>query len=380
LCSAAGGTSVIVVEWRSNLNMAFHKQAANGALVACGNDRSIREFAVLSSDVVKKPSTLPLLRRRRREAAQKSAEVSFTSSAMTDVSMIADRHFSPALVCRVPAGLRRGGRSAWILTILQASGLGVLLTLGCCLGAHAFDGTKTPADDPTPMEAFRSGTQAYKAGDLSGASQMLEFAASKGHALAQWKLARMYSEGDGVPHDDYKAFQYYQAIVDAHGEDSPDTPQARFVSSAIVALGSYYLTGIPNSRIQPNTRHANEMFQYAATYFGDSDAQYNLGRIYLDGNAAQQRDPMMAARWLRLAADKGHHPAQAVLGHVLFSGDDMPRQAARGLMYLTLARDGASGDGDQWIIDLYNDAFAKATPDERDMCLTYLGQFLKDHS
>ncbi|CAM5766815.1 hypothetical protein LMIY3S_01948 [Labrys miyagiensis] len=335
---------------------------------------------MLPDDVVKKPSTLPLFHVGRREAVKKSAEVSFTSSAMTDVSIIADRHFSADLAGKGRGGLRRAGKSAWLLSFLQASGLGVLLTIGCCLGAHAFDGTKTPADDPTPMEAFRSGTQAYKAGDLSGASQMLEFAASKGHALAQWKLARMYSEGDGVPHDDLKAFQYYQAIVDAHGEDSPDTPQARFVSSAIVALGSYYLTGIPNSRVQPNARHANEMFQYAATYFGDSDAQYNLGRIYLDGNAAQGRDPMMAARWLRLAADKGHHPAQAVLGHVLFSGDDMPRQAARGLMYLTLARDGASGDRDQWIIDLYNDAFGKATPDERDMCLTYLAQFLKDHS
>ncbi|MDQ0393021.1 tetratricopeptide repeat protein [Labrys monachus] len=255
----------------------------------------------------------------------------------------------------------------------------MLLSLGC-LSAHAFDGTKTPADDPTPMQAFRQGTQAYKAGDLAGASRALEFAAGKGHALAQWKLARMYSEGDGVPHDDLKAFDYYQAIVDAHGEDSPDTPQARFVSNALVALGSYYLTGIPNTRIRPDQKHATEMFQYAATYFGDSDAQYNLGRIYLDGNDSEQRDTVTAARWLRLAADKGQHQAQAVLGHILFTGDDMPRQGARGLMYLTLARDGANGDRDQWIVDLYREAFAKATPEERDMCLTYLAQFLKEHS
>ncbi len=350
------------------------------ALVACGLGPGAGGLVMLSADAVKKPSTLPLFNGRRREAVKDSAEVSFTSSTMSAAATLANWHFSPAPLNRGSAGFGRAGKAAWLLALLQASGLGILLTIGCCMAAHAFDGTKTPADDPTPMQAFRNGTQAYKAGDLSGASQMLEFAASKGHALAQWKLARMYSEGDGVPHDDLKAFQYYQAIVDAHGEDSPDTPQARFVSSAIVALGSYYLSGIPNSRVQPNPRHANEMFQYAATYFGDSDAQYNLGRIYLDGNAAQDRDPMMAARWLRLAADKGHHPAQAVLGHVLFSGDDMPRQAARGLMYLTLARDGANGDRDQWIIDLYNKAFAEATPDERDMCLTYLGQFLKDHS
>jgi len=120
---------------------------------------------------------------------------------------------------------------------------------------------------------------------MAGAQRAFEFAASKGHAMAQWKLARMYSEGNGLPRDDLKAFEFYKAIVDAHGEDSPDMPQARFVSSALVALGSYYLSGIPNSRIRPDQGRAAEMFQYAATYFGDSDAQYNLGRLYLDGGA-----------------------------------------------------------------------------------------------
>jgi TPR repeat protein len=255
----------------------------------------------------------------------------------------------------------------------------VALTVGAS-AALAFDGTQTPADDPSPVEAFRSGTKAYKAGDLAGASRALEFAAGKGHALAQWKLARMYSEGDGVPRDDAKAFEYYRAIVDAHSDESPDTPQARFVSSAMVALGSYYLTGIPNSRVQVDPQRAIQLFQYAATYFGDSDAQYNLGRLYLDGGPEHPRDPVMAARWLRLAANKGQHQAQAILGHLLFAGEDLPRQAARGLMYLTLARDGASGDADKWIIDSYNAAFAAATPEERERCLDMLERFLKNKS
>jgi len=264
-------------------------------------------------------------------------------------------------------------------------GRAALLSFGVlvCIGSapvSAFDGTQTPADDPSPVEAFKSGTKAYKKGDLAGASRALEFAAGKGHALAQWKLARMYSEGDGVPRDDVKAFEYYRAIVDAHSDESPDTAQARFVSSAMVALGSYYLTGIPNSAVAVDQQRAIQLFQYAGTYFGDSDAQYNLGRMLLDGGPDRPRDAVMAARWLRLAANKGQHQAQAILGHILFSGEDMPRQAARGLMYLTMARDGASGEADKWIIDLYNEAFAAATPDQREMCLTYLEQFLRDKS
>lgn len=244
--------------------------------------------------------------------------------------------------------------------------------------AGAFDGTQTPADDRSPVEAFKSGAKAYKKGDLAGASRALEFAAGKGHALAQWKLARMYSEGDGVPRDDVKAFEYYRAIVEAHSDDNPDTPQARFVSSAMVALGSYYLTGIPNSAVAADNERAIQYFEYAATYFGDSDAQYNLGRLFLDGGPDRPRDAVTAARWLRLSANKGQHQAQAILGHILFSGDDLPRQAARGLMYLTLARDGATGDADKWIVDLYDQAFAAATREEREMGLAYLEQFLKD--
>lgn len=348
----------------------------DSAGIVGGPFRRLGGFRRPARAVAKKPSTLLLWQKARRESVKESAEVSVMSFTMNQISLLAGRQAAGWPTRGGPAC--HGISLARMRCVLRASGLGLLLSLGC-MTAQAFDGTKTPADDPSPMQAFRNGTKAYKAGDLAGASQALEFAASKGHALAQWKLARMYSEGDGVPRDDKKAFDYYQAIVDAHGEDSPDTAQARFVSSAIVALGSYYVSGIPNE-VKPNPRHATELFQYAATYFGDSDAQYNLGRIYLDGNAVQKRDAITAGRWLRLAADKGHRQAQAVLGHLLLSGADMPRQGARGLMYLTLARDGANGERDQWIIDLYDDAFAKASADEREMCLTYLAQFLKDHS
>jgi TPR repeat protein len=257
---------------------------------------------------------------------------------------------------------------------LAAAGLATALLF---TPAHAFDGTQTPADDPSPVEAFKSGTKAYKAGDIAGASRALEFAAGKGHAMAQWKLARMYSEGDGVPRDDYRAFEYYQAIVNAHADENPGTTQAAFVSSAMVALGSYYLNGIPNSSVVANPDRAIQLFEYAGTYFGDSDAQYNLGRIFLDGGAEHPRDPVLAARWLRLAATKSHPQAQAVLGHLLFAGADLPRQPARGLMYLTLARDAASGQADKWILDLYEQAQAASTAAEREASEELLEKFRK---
>jgi hypothetical protein len=117
------------------------------------------------------------------------------------------------------------------------------------------------------------------------------------------------------------------------------------------------------------------MFNYAASYFGDPDAQYHLGRMYLDG-ANGSKDPRQAARWLQLAATKGQYQAQAVLGSMLFKGQALPRQAARGLMWLTLARD-AAGSQETWITDLHAAAFKQASDDERALALVYLERWLK---
>ncbi len=73
--------------------------------------------------------------------------------------------------------------------------------LALCGGpALAFDGNQpsSAAIKLTPMEAFRSGAAALKT-DKAKAVLSLEYAAENGHPMAQWKLGRMYAEGDQVP-------------------------------------------------------------------------------------------------------------------------------------------------------------------------------------
>ena len=118
------------------------------------------------------------------------------------------------------------------------------------------------------------------------------------------------------------------------------------------------------------------MFSYAASYFGDPDAQYYLARLYLDGNGAP-RDPRQAARWFGLSAQKGQCQAQAMLGAMLFAGDHVPRQAARGLMWLALAKDSANADQQVWINNLYESAMRQATEDERALAGVYLRHWLE---
>jgi hypothetical protein len=244
----------------------------------------------------------------------------------------------------------------------------------------AFDGAPTAGDTTIPIVSAQSSAAAAlkkvippSTADASLTS--LQYAAEEGHPIAQWKLGRMYADGNGVIQDDLRAFEYFSRIANAHAEDSPSAPQAAIVANAFVALGRYYLNGIPNSKIKSDPDRAREMFSYAASYFGNADAQYDLARLYLKGVGSRD-DFRYGARWLGLAAQKGQHQAQALLGQMLFNGDQLPRQAARGLMWLTLARDSAGAD-ETWIKEGYNRAIAKASEDDRAMALQMLEHWVQ---
>lgn len=239
--------------------------------------------------------------------------------------------------------------------------MGLLAAGLCSAAAFAFD-AKHMDENFSPGEAFRFGFNAYKQGDKSTAVEALTYAADKGHAIAQWKLGRMYAEGDGLKKDDSKAFKLFSEIVNVHGEDNPNAPSARFVSNAFVELGGYYRNGIPGSDMAPDLGRARSMYAYAASYFGDPDAQLALARMYYDGEGVE-RDPLQAARWAKLAADKGNVGAQALLGHMLFEGEGIERQPVLGLMFLSLARDRAPGQ--DWILRMHEQAFSVADETER---------------
>jgi TPR repeat protein len=245
--------------------------------------------------------------------------------------------------------------------------------------ARAFDGAPVNQDTAIPVVSAQPGTAAAlkkpvppaAIPDNSNSLTALQYAAEGGHPIAQWKLGRMYADGIGVAQDDVRAFEYFNRIASKHAEDSPSAPQSAIVANAFVAVGRYYLNGIPNSNIKSDPERAREMFSYAASYFGNADAQYDLARLYLKSSDASRDDFRYGARWLGLAAQKGQHQAQALLGQMLFNGDRLPRQAARGLMWLTLARDSAGPD-EAWIKESYNRAFAKASDDDRASALKML--------
>jgi exopolysaccharide production negative regulator len=232
-----------------------------------------------------------------------------------------------------------------------------------------------PSNKPVPPATVPMAATPAAASPTSSLTA-LTYAAEGGHPVAQWKLGRMYADGDGVAQDELRAFEYFSKIANQHAEDSPSAPQAGIVANAFVALGRYYLSGIPNSKVKSDPERAREMFSYAASYFGNADAQYDLARLYFKSTDNSPESFRQGIRWLGLAAQKGQYQAQALLGQMLFNGDQMPAQRARGLMWLTLARDSAGTD-EAWIKESYNRAIAKASETDRAMALQMLEHWVK---
>ncbi|PZU90838.1 MAG: exopolysaccharide biosynthesis protein [Chelatococcus sp.] len=219
-------------------------------------------------------------------------------------------------------------------------------------------------------DAIKAWMRDSTAGNQAGAVRALEYAASQGHLTAQFKLGRMYAGGEGVPANDLKAFEYFSKIADENADAIPGTADGRIVGSAFVALGGYFLDGIKGSYVRPNSDRAFDMFHYAASYFGDPDGQYNLARLYMKGQGTA-RDPRQAARWMKLAAEKGHTPARAVFGDMLIrGGEGVPRQPVIGLMWLSLARESADPTRESWIIERYDTAFQAASASDRSAALS----------
>ena len=278
------------------------------------------------------------------------------------------------------AGFGADSQRSFTILVLAIGLLGWQSSAALALDSAKSNGpAKIPARSFSSVEqAFQTGVQDLAAGDAQSSVQALTYAADGGQPLAQWKLGRMYARGEGVPRDDSKAYAYFERLVESYNEDDPDRPDLAAISNAFVAIGVYSLNGIPNSEIKADPERALEMFQFAATNFGDSDAQYNLARMYMDGSAGLARNNMRAAQWLALAADKGHHPAQALLGHLLFLGEGVPKQRARGLMWLALAKTAAQGQKDDWVRDLYAKDWSAASDDDRQVATAYLSARGKD--
>lgn len=223
---------------------------------------------------------------------------------------------------------------------------------------------QTAADAALDMANMLDGA----GGGISGDDLMsaLEDAAAAGQPLALWQLGTMYENGEGVDRDPVKAFGYFSQIANEHADAAPRSLEADIVAQSFVKVGEYYRDGLPDAGIVIDTQRSHALLMHAATYFGDADAQYKVGLLYLQEEGLGL-NPLQSARWLSLAARKGHAAAQATLGDMLFNGTDgLARQPIEGLMWLAIAHHLSIGTVDEeWIMDMLNAAMSVAEVEQR---------------
>lgn len=209
----------------------------------------------------------------------------------------------------------------------------------------------------SPWAVFRFGFSAYKSGHKDQAVEAYRYAAENGQIGARWKLARMYAEGDGVERNDYEAFKFFNEI--AQQDVEPGSPDERYVSDALAALGGYLKRGIPGSPVKADPAAAQELYWRAANY-GSPVAQFEVGKMFLNGDGVRA-SLKQAGRWFQLAAEKGHRGAQATLGNLLFHGG----QAVKGLAMMTVALHRAPPSEQAWIRGMQEEAFGLASEADR---------------
>ncbi len=289
----------------------------------------------------------------------------------------------PGDVGRVHSAVRqtseRGARRC-----VMSSARSAAFALAAACSALLAVGTALPARAQSALDAAQELAQMLdgaNATELSGDNLVsaLEGAASAGQPIALWQLGVMYETGAGVEKDPAKAFQYFSRIANENADAPPSSLDADIVAQSFVKIGDYFMHGVPDAGIPEDTSRGHTLLMHAATYFGDADAQYRVGMLYLNPDELGM-NPLQGARWLSLAARKGHPGAQARLGELLIKGEGIQAQPVEGLMWLNIAYRGALGTADEgWIHELMNAAMATADPAEAEAAVraadTLSGQF-----
>lgn len=273
---------------------------------------------------------------------------------------------SPANRARIVWFARRpAGKRSMMRTIRDHSLISVTMA-----AAFAFAASILPVHAQTAAEAALN-----MANMLDGAGggvssddllSALQNAADAGQPMAMWQLGTMYENGEGVTRDPVKAFGYFAQIANQHADAAPKGVEADIVARSFVKVGDYYKQGLPDAGIPADAERSHALLLHAATYFGDADAQYRVGLLYMQKDEMGV-NPLQSARWFSLAARKGNCPAQAQLGNLLFHGvDAIEAQPVEGLMWLTLAQERCASTADAaWVSDMLNEARTLSTPDEQ---------------
>jgi TPR repeat protein len=168
-----------------------------------------------------------------------------------------------------------------------------------------------------PLEEVVS---AQRQGDFETALRILRPLADQGDAGAQFGMANLYANGQGVPADPAAAVELYRKSAG----------QGYAAAQYVLGLLHAYGRGVPLDYAE-----AARWYRLAGEQ-GIADAQNNLGTLHEFGRGVPQ-DDAEAVAWYRRAADQGNDLGQLNLGAMLARGRGAPRDYVTAHMLFSLA-------------------------------------------
>jgi localization factor PodJL len=155
----------------------------------------------------------------------------------------------------------------------------------------------TPAARSEAQALYDRAVEQIDGGETGGVDALTQ-AANLGLPAAQLKLAALYETGDaGMTRDPVEARKWARRA--AESEDP----------RGMHAFGMYLFDGVGGARNRPE---ALDWLLKAADR-GLIDSQYNVARLYENGDEGIAPNPTEAFKWYLIAARTGDEPAQAAV-------------------------------------------------------------------
>jgi len=205
--------------------------------------------------------------------------------------------------------------------------------------------------------------------DLPQAASWYKKAAEQGDMESQYQLATMYDTGKGIPQNFTEAlFWYDKATEQEHPTAKLNSDKIRNDIAVLqisaeqgkaedqFTLGKMYTNG---NGVPHDDKLAAEWYKKAAEQ-GHAGAQCSFGFSYAEGKGVP-KDYNEAIAWYRKAAEKGEAEAQYKLGNMYHTGRGVPQSGIDAYAWLSLA---ASQGYD---IAVKNKSFARSllTPEQQ---------------
>lgn len=208
--------------------------------------------------------------------------------------------------------------------------------------------------------------------DYYKAAECFQKAAEQGHAEAQYNLGLMYYRGKGVKQDYFKAIEWYQkaaaqGIADAQAYlavmyYSGEGVQQDYFKAAELAkkvadqgyaeaqfcLGAMYYAG---KGVKQDYTEARRWIEKAAEQ-GLADAQYFAGLMYASGKGVKQ-DYFKALEWYKKASEQGYAEAQYNLGTMYYTGKGVIRDYKKAKRWWRLAADQGNENAQKTLVKLF---------------------------